>query len=56
MDKMRFVAKAAAGSVAVAALLMGALAGPAQAARDTGWGPSSPRDSVNTLTDTGWGP
>jgi hypothetical protein len=57
MKEMRFAAKALAGTFATTALLLGALAGPAEAKKDTGWG--KPLDSVISATplarDTGWG-
>lgn len=48
MKKMRFVTKVAAGALAAAALLVGAVATPAQA-QDTGW-----NKITNTKVDTGW--
>ncbi len=58
MNKMRIVGKVAAGALASAVLLAGALAAPAQA-KDTGWGGTSTTktapSSVVQLKDTGWG-
>ena len=57
MNKSRFVAKAFAGTLATTLLVLGSFAGPADAARDTGWGVSG-RDTgwgVPSKRDTGWG-
>ncbi|HET8716822.1 MAG TPA: hypothetical protein VFM50_03650 [Nocardioidaceae bacterium] len=59
MNKTRFVAKCIAGTVGATVLAMATLAAPAQAAKDTGWGPVAPRDGgtfVKMSSDTGWGP
>lgn len=59
MDKTRFAAKAFAGTVATTLLVLGSLAGPADAAggKDTGWGVSGQKDAVvyRGGKDTGWG-
>jgi len=47
MNKARFAAKAFAGTLATTLLVLGSFAGPADAAKDTGWGVSG--------RDTGWG-
>jgi hypothetical protein len=52
MMKMRFVTKVAAGTIAATALLLGAVATPAQAA-DTGWNVTVKHDGVSKV-DTGW--
>ena len=62
MKKTRFAAKAFAGTVATTLLVLGSLAGPADAARDTGWGKTSQSTSdlgsgkdSQSARDTGWG-
>lgn len=56
MKKTRIVGRIVAGAVASALLLTGALAAPAQAARDSGWNTFSVKqDSPKFATrDSGW--
>lgn len=56
MNKARFAAKAFAGTLATTLLVLGSFAGPADAAKDTGWGVSA-RDTGWGVSgrDTGWG-
>lgn len=58
MNKTRVIIKWFAGTVAATALILGSVSAPAEAARDTGWGPVSTKSSSGTapLRDTGWGP
>ena len=59
MKKTRIIARFIAGAAASAVLLTGALASPAQAAKDTGWGGTNvvERDggAASLKGDTGWG-
>ncbi|HZJ07272.1 MAG TPA: hypothetical protein VFD59_17635 [Nocardioidaceae bacterium] len=59
MNITRFAVKAFAGTLATTVLVLGSLAGPAQAAKkDTGWGAASSGGTTTTTTmrkDTGWG-
>jgi Spy/CpxP family protein refolding chaperone len=56
MNKMRFVTKVVAGSLAASALLLGTLAAPAQATKDTGWfvGGNNNNGGIGKHADTGW--
>ncbi len=55
MKKTRIVGRISAGAIASAVLLTGALASPAQAAKDTGWPMGVKSDSGATmLKDTRW--
>jgi hypothetical protein len=58
MKKTRFAVKFFAGTLATTVLVLGSMAAPAQAARDTGWGPAIVvKDGpMQTMKDTGWGP
>ena len=53
MNKTRFVVKAVAGALAASVLVIGTLAAPAQAKKDTGW-PMVTDGSSQTAKDTGW--
>jgi hypothetical protein len=58
MNKTRIVGRIIAGAVASALLLTGALAAPAQAKRDSGWGTTSIQKAAGGPTqmrDSGWG-
>jgi hypothetical protein len=57
MNKTRIVGRIIAGAVASALLLTGALAAPAQAKKDTGWGSTSIQKAggPTQMKDTGWG-
>lgn len=57
MNKTRFAAKAFAGTIAATVMVLGSLSAPADAAKDTGWGPVSDSKGPATMRkDTGWGP
>lgn len=53
MNKTRFVVKAVAGTLATGVLLIGTLAAPAEAKKDTGW-PMVTDGSSQSARDTGW--
>jgi hypothetical protein len=57
MNKTRIVGRIIAGAVASALLLTGALAAPAQAKKDSGWGTTSIQKAggPTQLKDSGWG-
>jgi hypothetical protein len=58
MNKKRIVGRIIAAAAASALLLTGALAAPAQAKKDTGWGSTSIQKAAGGMTshrDTGWG-
>jgi hypothetical protein len=57
MKKTRIIARIIAGAAASAVLLTGALASPAQAAKDSGWGGVgvTSKDNPTSLRDSGWG-
>jgi len=57
MNKTRFAVKAFAGTLATTVLVLGSLAGPAEAMKGTGWGVSSTDIPVAAAMrkDTGWG-
>lgn len=58
MNKTRFAIKAFAAGVATTILVLGSVAGPAEAKnKDTGWNPVGTSDgSSQTMKDTGWNP
>ena len=58
MNKTRIVARIIARAMASAVILTGALAAPAQAAKDSGWGGVgvvSKDDKTTSVGDSGWG-
>jgi hypothetical protein len=58
MNKTRIVGRIIAGAVASALLLTGALAAPAQAKKDSGWGTTSIQKAAGPAQmkkDSGWG-
>lgn len=56
MNMTRFAVKAFGGTLAATVLVLGSLAGPAQAAKDTGWSAVSDGGRTTTMRkDTGWG-
>jgi hypothetical protein len=56
MKKTRIVGRIIAGAIASAVLLTGALAAPAQAAKDSGWNPTFQDSKPQMLKDSGWNP
>ena len=55
MNKSRFAVKCFVGAVATTVLVLGSLAAPAQAAKDTGWGAKDTGWGATSAKDTDWG-